>query len=321
MQDRNFQPHILRPPTLTTVIYRFQGRLNTMIVFLYRPSPQVPKPSAYAARQCVEASLFNINMQREQIATSSVDLTWIFTQSLFMALNAILWALSYPEIRREYPKEKIEDHIYVAQEAIYLASQRWPGVESALELYQHLIAACLKAYDGNSEVSYVVDSSSSKASPASLRDTLTPPPLPSPFISPKYHNQQALRSSSAEYHVQKNSPTLSNYSISDPGMPSDSHSNALPRMPRQSSFDYNLSYQEAHFNPESMFNAFPQGFPALQPYQTAINDGGRYLGSLGEQYSQYLHAQYVPPQILRTLNQEEQVELMKNLENTPVDWG
>ena len=292
-----------------------------MIVFLYRPSPQVPKPSAHAAHRCFEASLFNIDMQREQIATSSVDLTWIFTQSLFMALNAILWALSYPEIRREYPREKVEDHIKVAREAIFLASERWPGVESALELYQNLIAACLKAYDGNSETSYVVDSSSSKASPASLQDALTPPPLQSPFMSPPFQVQQASRSSSASYYPQRVSPTLSNYTVSDPGLPSDYHGNQVSNMPRQSSFDYSLGYQEAPFNPDSMFNAFPQAFPALNSYPTSSNDPGRYLGLLGEQYSQYLHAPYVPHQPLRSLNQEEQVELMRNLENTPVDWG
>ena len=292
-----------------------------MIVFLYRPSPQVPKPSAYAARQCFEASLFNIDMQREQIATSSVDLTWIFTQSLFMALNAILWALSYPEIRREYPKDIVEDHIDVAQEAMYLASQRWPGVESALELYQNLITACLRAYDGNSETSYVVDSSSSKASPASLQDALTPSPLTSPFTSPPYQSQPVLRSPSAEHHAQLVSPTLSTYSISDPGLSSDFHGNVMPRMLKQSSFDYNLAYQEVPFNPDSMFNAFPQTFPDLQPYNSAIDTNAQCLGELGEQYSQYLHAPYVPQQGLRTLNQEEQIELMRNLENTPIDWG
>lgn len=292
-----------------------------MIVFLYRPSPQVPKPSAYAARQCVEASLFNIHMQREQIATESVDLTWIFTQSLFMALNAILWALSYPEIRQEYPKEKIEDHIDVAQKAIYLASERWPGVESALELYQNLIAACLKAYDGNNEISYVVESSSSKDSPASLRDPLTPPSLPSPFTSPPFRDLQAAQLSSPSYHPPRVSPTLSNYSVSDPGLPTNSQSNAMPSMPRQSSIDYITPYQGASFNPDSVFNAFPQVYQALQPWQTAINNSTQYLGSLGEQYSQYLQAPYIPQQPLQTLNREQQVELMKNLENTPMDWG
>jgi len=300
-----------------------------MIVFLYRPSPQVPKPTADAARQCVEASIFNIYMQREQIAKSIVDLTWVFTQSLFMALNAILWALSYPEIRKEYSKETVEKHIDVAQEAIYLASQRWPGVESALELYHNLIAACLKAYDGNSETSYVVDSSSSKTSPASLTDAVTPPTMPRSFSFPSsaQQNQVAPRSSpignkiygsTNGKDVQSVSPTLSKYSLSDSGLSNGFQANVTPqRIP----FDYNLSYEESSFDPSSMFNAFPQAYLALQHYPTTSGSHGQHLGSLGEQYSQYLHAPYVPDQPVRTLNQQEQMELMRTFENTPIDWG
>lgn len=299
-----------------------------MIVFLYRPSPQVPKPTAYAARQCVEASIFNITMQREQIAKSILDLTWIFTQSLFMALNAILWAISYPEIRKEYSKETMEKYIDIAQEAIQLASQRWPGVESALELYQNLIVACLKAYDGNSETSYVVDSSSSKTSPASFHDNPTPPPMIQPYsftTSPPQDQNSLQKSPPTERipgsmegkHVSHMSPTDSGPNLSDSGLSSSLSSIVTPH---RSPFDYSLSYEEGPFDPSSMFNAFPQAFPALQPYPLLSNGCG-HLGSVGEQYSQYLQAPYVAEQPVRTLNQEEQMELMKTFENTPIDWG
>jgi hypothetical protein len=149
-----------------------------MIVFLYRPSPQVPVPTPRAAELAYAASVFNIYMQREQIEYKIVDLTWIFTQSLFMALNAILWALSYPQIRQDHPKEEVVKHLDTAMEAIRLGSERWPGVLSALELYENLIKGCLKAYESGE--SYVVHSPSNKPSPASLQDVATPPSLSSP---------------------------------------------------------------------------------------------------------------------------------------------
>ena len=96
-----------------------------MIVFLYRPSPQVPKPTAKAARHCFVASVYLIYMQKRQIETGSVDLTWIFTQTIFMSINAILWSLSYSEIRQEFSKERVERDINVAKEAVSLASLRW----------------------------------------------------------------------------------------------------------------------------------------------------------------------------------------------------
>lgn len=301
-----------------------------MIVFLYRPSPQVPKPTAKAARKCFEASTWNIYMQREQIRTSSVDLTWIFTQSLFMALNAILWSLSYPEIRQEYPRTRVEKDISEAQQAMFLASQRWPGVESALELYQNLIAACLKAYDGNSETSYVIDSSSSKTSPASLQETLTPPMATSAFesVGSPRQKQEPPRSSpswsQSEERVPYLSPTLTNHSTSESGLSNSFQSGVTPPPPdyqyvvnQSTSFDPRSS----SYDPQSLFNPFPQVFDTFQSFPCPNNGHGQYLGSMGEQYSQYFHAPYVPQQPFPSLGQEQWPDLMKTLENQPTDWG
>ncbi|EER40723.1 fungal specific transcription factor [Histoplasma capsulatum H143] len=96
----------------------FTGRRNTMIVFMFRPSPQIPEPSLEAARRCYDASTFNIKMHKTQVATGSVDLTWVFTQSVFMALNTILWSLSYPSIRQEHTIDEVKSHIAVALDII-----------------------------------------------------------------------------------------------------------------------------------------------------------------------------------------------------------
>lgn len=309
-----------------------------MIVFLYRPSPQVPVPSVKAARRCFDASIFNIDMQSNQIASKSVDLTWIFTQSLFMALNTVLWAISYPEIRRENPRQDLEKNINVAQQAMYLASKRWPGVESALELYQNLIMACLKSYDGGSETSYVIDSVSNQTSPASSQDTTTPPLLPSPMapqISP-HQDQNAPRSSPAGYFANHDnlrgkpraSPTPSDYSIADSTRSgtfsvsdstlSGSYQDTLPQQPSMTPID---AYQDSHFDQASMYNQSPQSLPAFQCYPSPQQKYSQYLGSIGDQYSQYLHAPYIPQQPLKVLNQEQQLELMRNLEDNGLDWG
>lgn len=43
-------------------------------------------------------------------------------------------------------------------------------------------------------------------------------------------------------------------------------------------------------------------------------DPSYYLGSIGEQYSQYLHAPYNSEQAIQSLNEEQQIELMNSLE-------
>ena len=111
---------------------------------------------------CYSASVFNVGVQRNQIASGSVNLTWAYTQSLFIATNTILWSLSYPEIRRDHPLEEVSGHLQVALEGLELAAERWPGAQSALHLYRNLITACLKAY--RTEESFVVHSLSSHPS-------------------------------------------------------------------------------------------------------------------------------------------------------------
>jgi hypothetical protein len=143
----------------------FIGRYNTMVVFLYRPSPQVPRPSLDAALKCFDACEYNIYMQREQITRKNVDLTWIFTQSIFMAINTMLWALSYDEVRRRHKLEDVQNHLNVAMDAIQLASERWPGVSSAVQLYQNLIEAILKIYEKDGDVPISAATPSDAASP------------------------------------------------------------------------------------------------------------------------------------------------------------
>jgi hypothetical protein len=151
----------------------FIGRYNTMIVFLYRPSPQVPRPSVEAAMKCFEACEYNIYMQREQIRMKNVDLTWIFTQSLFMAINTMLWSLSYVEVRRKHSRDDVSKHLDLAMDCIQLASERWPGVSTAVQLYSNFIAAIMKIYDKDGDIPISAVSPSDGPSPGSLLQDAT----------------------------------------------------------------------------------------------------------------------------------------------------
>ena len=162
-----------------------------MIVFLFRPSPQVPEPSLKAARHCFEAAQFNVRIQRQQINAKLVDLTWIFTQSLFMAVNTLLWALSYPIIRKEHPRAEVDKDLEIALEAIHLTSLKWPGVESALELYVTFVEACRKACDGDSEASYGIRSPNQIADgPSSHRKSNTSSAIAAPPVTHAQYNPQ-----------------------------------------------------------------------------------------------------------------------------------
>lgn len=337
-----------------------------MIVMLFRPSPQIPEPSVNAARRCYDASVFNVGLQREQIATGSIDLTWAFTQSLFMAINTILWSLSYPEIRKEHPIEEVQSYLQVALEGVALAAERWPGVESALHLYKSLITACLKAYDTGE--SFVVHSPSNHPSPASAQDVTTPPNMSSPSSSTTtsfypMHNAKSTgpsvsdgesygtisRGPSAEPPPQFPPATTPSAPATQP-LPKTLHlpqevlpphlQQGPPTQPLQESL-YNLqpyapapaSYSQANFDPTTPFNAFPSvlpGLPGWDPNYTAASttashlayvdatvDPMLWLGSIGDQYSQYSNQPF--PGRGRTLSQQEQIELMDSLEDNIPD--
>lgn len=152
---------------------RFTGKLNTILVFLFRPSPQVPKPSTHAAHMCYDASAYNIQMQWRQMKDPAIDITWIFLQSLFMAVNTLLWSISYSDVRAAHPREDVEKLMELGIDVMEKCTYRWPGSDSASQLYQRLGRACLKAYDGPAKVS---DSSSSLSatSPASGGEATSP---------------------------------------------------------------------------------------------------------------------------------------------------
>lgn len=153
----------------------FIARFNTMVVFLFRPSPQVPRPSLQAALKCYEACEYNIHVQREQISRRNVDLTWVFTQAIFLTINTTLWTLSYDEVRRKYNREAVEGSLEVAMDSIKLAAERWPGVASAIQLYNNLIEAIMKIHEKDGDVPIAAASPSAAHSDNLTRSRTTSP--------------------------------------------------------------------------------------------------------------------------------------------------
>jgi hypothetical protein len=80
-----------------------------------------------------------------------MDITWVFLLTLYMALNTILWAISYPDVREAHPREKLEDLVNSATDIIDRCSDRWPGTEAASQLYSVFAKACLQSYDAKGD--------------------------------------------------------------------------------------------------------------------------------------------------------------------------
>lgn len=314
----------------------FKGRFNTMIIFLYRPSPQIPSPSLSAARTCFEACTFNVRMHRNQVATKSVDLSWIWTQSTFMVLNTMLWAISYPEIRQEYSKVVVENHIKQAQECIIAASERWPGVEAAMELYETLISACVKAYD-SSEMPSATITTNQDPSPIPFERSMSqqlessPSTMVSSFGSPQPSEDTA--SSSPSVFIAPGLPHAGSmtqqHTIKEVVDPQYARCLVAPEtvhLPK-------TTHPIQNFVPISTHGVEQVPLPALQnptsysshqaqiDFSTPLTGYDQYFVMMGDPFFQYFQAPEFHQPPLPTLNQAQQGELMRNLESDSVTYS
>ena len=311
---------------------RFTGRYNTMVVFLFRPSPQVPKPSARSAIMCYDASAYNIKMQAKQMETAMVDITWIFLLALFMAVNTLLWTVSYPEVRSLHSKEELEEHIEIALDIIVKCRERWPGTAAASHLYSKLAKACLRSFDTTD--SSHPSSSLSANSPSSLTDANSP--------SASEHSSATTGSL---VHSQKAYPSW-------PSPPQFGY--VFNQMPEQvPAFDYNNPLQAPHpgfrsnsifMNPSSMqtdrrFSYFPPDFAqpsnlpnawnpmSISQAQTssqaptdlnhaAIADPTYFMQPTPYSFNPNLFSEQSYDTDMRhgSLSQQQQIELMQSLE-------
>ncbi|KAI2607242.1 fungal-specific transcription factor domain-containing protein [Hypoxylon fragiforme] len=149
----------------------FSGRFHTMIVALHRPSPQVPMPSVQSATKCFDSAAFVINISSKQMMAAAVDITWIFILTLYMSLNSLLWAVTYPKVRALHPKDEVQELVNISLDIIDQCVERWPGTAAASQLYATFTKACLQGYDSNMTSNH---SSSSSFDTPSQHDTNSP---------------------------------------------------------------------------------------------------------------------------------------------------
>lgn len=319
----------------------FKGRWSTMVIFMYRPSPQIPIPSLHAAEQCYECAVFDIDLQERQVREQLIDVTWIFTQAIFMALNTVLWSLSYPEIRTLHPIEEVTTYIETALRAIDLCADRWPGVLSARQLYGNLIHGCLRAFDNDKSVTSpgsvsMRDYSSPASQPATSPPSANGAPLynaHSPHSTTQFSTISSNPSSmnALARHSSHNSITLNTQQLFPTSVAPQSDASFSTASPPV------LSHHSPYASPnyETHLQQFPfppntQSLPSWDSLTSAPASSGNFafanvsmedqpwLASYGDVYSQYM-GQTFPGQIsqhMESLSEQEQLDLMESLERS-----
>ncbi|PNY26346.1 Transcriptional activator protein acu-15 [Tolypocladium capitatum] len=151
----------------------FTSSYHQMRTVLYRPSPQVPQPSPRAANICFESSAFVLQQSQKQVEGGNVSITWVFLLALNSALNALLWATSYQEVRQAHPREEVEDLVNLSLLCLDRCVERWPATAYTSELYGIISRACLQSYEARGADNQ--RSGFSFASPPSVPEPQSPP--------------------------------------------------------------------------------------------------------------------------------------------------
>ena len=272
----------------------FKGRYHTMIVLLFRPSPQVPRPSARAAMLCYDACEWNITMHQDQRHNRTIEMTWAWTQSLFMAVNTILWSLAYVEVRERRTREQVKERLDIALESMTYAAERWPGVASAIELYEALINACLQVFDKEGDVpiqsSPFTESDRGKSlspSPNLGHPTLPLTPLlpTQPTSRQRFMFQPILPSSSTVYNTIPTSGSMN--PLPSPGSSTTSRSSFGTTMSNNNNATAN-AFHAQFSNPPQVSQA--QAFATAPP----LTNSSPQFTSLPATYSQLNEWQFSP---------------------------
>ncbi|EWC48963.1 hypothetical protein DRE_00268 [Drechslerella stenobrocha 248] len=254
----------------------FRHRYNNMLIFLYRPSPQIPKPSLDATILCYDCAIKNITIQKKMFDERSVDMTWVLVHQVYMTCIIMMWCLSYEAIRKMHPRNEVARHIQTGLDCMDMLVERWPGVGSAREIFWRLSIVALQSYDVT-EASDTAGSGSDGLSPTSQAVHTRPaPPVSSPPWPPR-------NSSATPPHTRSPPHTPPSYS------PASFHTTPPSRM---TSMPSSSSIGSHHPSMDQQINGtFPNVPPILQYLNQSVDGISNHYGIMSQSPPPRMHSQ------------------------------
>ncbi|KAF3931950.1 hypothetical protein ABW20_dc0101474 [Dactylellina cionopaga] len=262
----------------------FRHRYNNMLIFLYRPSPQIPKPSLDATILCYDCAIKNINIQKKMFDERSVDMTWVLVHQVYMTCIIMMWCLSYEDIRNMHQRNEVAKHIQTGLECMDMMVERWPGVGSAREIFWRLSIVALQSYDAASQVSDASNTQSPSAGslqqPSQTAHTGATRPMqkaPTPTRTPR-------NSSATPPHTRSPPHTPPSYSpASFHTTPSSRISNS---MPSSSSIGSHHASMDAQIN-----GTFDNSAPIMQYLNQSFDNASNQYGIISQSPPPRMHSQ------------------------------
>ena len=243
------------------------SRYNNLIIFLYRPSPQIPEPSVEATLICYNSATRNVALQKRMYDNHSVDVTFVFIYQISMTITTLIWCCCSAVIRKVHKKETIKAYLDTGISVLSGLAHKWPGTEAAVDVYQKLAKAALSSYDEDEK------RKKQATPPLSTADTSPNRPVNEATTS-KYSPSQSGATSTLSTQAQVSPTTSPAHSSSNKGSPDKSQNKQQHR--EQSHPDYhNTSPTRPHIStplPASTIGHIHQSAPEIQFGAVALQD-------------------------------------------------
>ncbi|KAG0634442.1 fungal-specific transcription factor domain-containing protein [Tuber brumale] len=245
----------------------FDHRYHLMIIFTYRPSPQIPQPSAEAVSHCYNSAIKGIHLQKKMFEEKSIDFTWVYLHQIYTATITLIWTLYSSQIRGMHHREEVERNLGISLSLLARLAERWPGTEAAADLFDRLGQAALQSYSANSRHSTQTPPTGSHHSHAGS------PPATRASFSPHSHSSPCTyESSSGSRSVEEMTPS--------PGTSGTSASHGASYSTGFRSTDYENEQNHSPPGPELPEAAdLPSIFDPASMYVFPTNSIPGFLGS------------------------------------------
>ncbi|PWW71740.1 hypothetical protein C7212DRAFT_231835 [Tuber magnatum] len=293
----------------------FDHRYHLMIIFTYRPSPQIPQPSAEAVSHCYNSAIKGIHLQKKMFEEKSIDFTWVYLHQIYTATITLIWTLYNDQIREMHHREEVERNLEISLSLLTILAERWPGTEAAADLFDRLGQAALQSYSANSRRSTQTPSIKSHDSHAGS------PPARAGFSPHSHSSPYTYENSSGSQSVEGTTPS--------PGTTGTAASHGAPYSTGFRSTDY--ENEQSHsppgpelpevadfpgiFDPASMCNVFPTnsipgflgGWDPADPFVRGTADA-QNIEALGA-----MSGQPIGIDAANVLNQQQQQDELLNI--------
>lgn len=136
------------PPLSLMVVQKLQVKYHSCIMLLYRPSPQIPRPTQDAARTCFDSAMEIIRVSANLHRFTSMDYTWLSAHSIFVAAITILYSLwTNPAVTVASHTGLCFERVHTAEQLLEYLGKTWSVAHSAREKLSYLIHVAMEGYD------------------------------------------------------------------------------------------------------------------------------------------------------------------------------